>query len=293
MKIKHILYLFLLFLLVSVGANTASAQKFNLDLTNIDGNNYGSYNDIYMGLHNGTSDLHQSFSGSVPSPLDGYFSNGDLFSESTFTSKFGYTTTANQAAPNFFNGLIAAGKHMYIYAENLTGYVYDVVTPGDVSSAFKYNFFTGAGESIGVYIGDVGTEPGVGDFKIASIDLIEGQGQGADGFNATNEVEGTTRLAGFLNPTQAGIFSIDGYDLFDLPASMRGIVTLTSTNKVADFALLDLNPEDFSASGFDAEINNTGQIKLYLTPEPGTMLLLGFGLLGLAGISRKKFLKKD
>jgi PEP-CTERM motif-containing protein len=30
---------------------------------------------------------------------------------------------------------------------------------------------------------------------------------------------------------------------------------------------------------------------LYLIPEPTTMLLLGFGLVGLAGLGRKKFKK--
>ena len=46
-----------------------------------------------------------------------------------------------------------------------------------------------------------------------------------------------------------------------------------------------------SQTGTDVQSNNNGPISP--VPEPATLLLLGSGLVGLAGVGRKKLFKKD
>ncbi|WP_372683950.1 PEP-CTERM sorting domain-containing protein, partial [Desulfosarcina sp.] len=43
---------------------------------------------------------------------------------------------------------------------------------------------------------------------------------------------------------------------------------------------------------FDLFVSTNGQYRLDAVPEPGTMLLLGAGLIGFAAVSRRKFFKK-
>ncbi|MBN1833501.1 MAG: PEP-CTERM sorting domain-containing protein [Deltaproteobacteria bacterium] len=43
---------------------------------------------------------------------------------------------------------------------------------------------------------------------------------------------------------------------------------------------------------YDLLVSGNGQFRVDVVPEPATMLLLGAGLIGLAGIGRRKFFKK-
>ena len=68
----------------------------------------------------------------------------------------------------------------------------------------------------------------------------------------------------------------------------------TSTNDYGFLGIMYLAVEDVQSIIFDAGIGNyaVAGVDVDPVPEPTTMLLLGSGLLGLAGLGRKKFFKK-
>jgi PEP-CTERM motif len=71
-------------------------------------------------------------------------------------------------------------------------------------------------------------------------------------------------------------FGIVGCPSSDDPASTSSFTSTTVTPA--------------TPSGNDVTTDNSG---LNPVPEPATLILLGAGLVGLAGVGRKKFFKKD
>lgn len=142
--------------------------------------------------------------------------------------------------------------------------------------------------------------------RIGSFDVLPGGGGLVDvegNVGAPNGQISTNMVATYIDPgywympdgvTDFSTLQVNwilGYGTSNasyIPPNIAAGVYATAINElVTEFAggtYVGLPPDDFIISG-------NGQFRVDVVPEPGTMLLLGFGLLGIAGVSRKKYFK--
>lgn len=311
MKKSFLLSLVLFFF---IGINSAHAIPWNWDFTGIgvevfqkDSSDNWVWDssasiDDFIGFLSPDSDhyshITQHYTGGDPLQ-DLYLDNGDIFTE------FGLISQVNidgNASP-FRDASTHTAINGYIKFDGMSGHIFNYDSGVD-GPTFKLNPFPGGGLGFEDDTFELYFDPGVGTIEFwfdNDFDPTNGGTMIAD-YNLL-AAQGTSPE--FIIDTAEGHFGIMAGFQDDLP---HDIWSFTDGTKFEDW--LDLYGENsiwmssFNLGatvkdiGVDGDFNifidvfQHGDLHINAVPEPATMLLLGAGLLGLAGLGRKKFLKR-
>lgn len=290
-----------LFLIVGI-AGPANAISWNWDLDVVNADALYGGNVITDSLHfdnslgaatRGLSTVYQSFTGGVN---DSILDDGDTFSEFGLLVQ---TEIDNSAVIYYQDGNITSQLSVYFSFSGFTGYIdnYDdgddgPTTPLNAATnlqddSFDLVFNTTGTETITMFL-DETNEAGVypqttlADFSLVAAEgtfpeLILGQSEGQFGI-----------IAGFSS-VLPNFWSFDDGTLFEDFMSIYGIpsVFMESANLGATYQTINgaiVNGEPV----IDFGILNEGSFTMSVVPEPSTLFLLGIGLLGVAGIGRRR-----
>jgi hypothetical protein len=299
MIMKKLLPLFIAcFLILSAGS--AFAVPWNWDLTPVNASARIGLTDSPI-VHfddkigaisiNGDTTITQSLGG------DGKLNNGDTFTESGQLEIINKDTSAI----SFSDPTVTTQYHVYVDFQNLTGQITDynagTTTPGATTLAnygtnladdsYKLAFAPGLG-SITLYLDD-NTDPTDGTLAtLADYTLVTAEGTSPE-LVAGSSVEGQFGLVTGFTSVYPGVWSFDDGTKFEDWMATYGIpsIFLSSFNLGATVNAISTSGSDLSFNVF-----NHGDFRVSAVPEPGTLMLLGLGLLGIAGVSRKRFLNK-
>jgi hypothetical protein len=265
-EMKKVLLSLVLGLVVMFSMSTAQAailDGWRLDLSGYGGGNNTDINHINLA---GDAVVDQSFGG-----------NGTLDVGDTFTEDFLLEALTYKLESSSGNALLGlpAGLVMYAYGIDITGAV-TVIKP---NGEFEYSFDTLQSVSL---VLDTDFDPTTVSYTLGVGTILSPSGGiGNPGFLGGAGINGTTNMTlAMTYLTGSTWYTAGGQDLSLLPA---GYVTLglVNTNNLTEGA----TPYN---DGVVVDVFSNGQLNLNVIPEPTSMLLLGGGLLGLFGASRKK-----
>lgn len=266
---KKLILAVITFLFLASSASAYVLDAWQLDLSQLDAGLTKASNIDRIGFQ-GSATIHQSLGG------NNILDDGDTFSESSVFWSLEYVpepgTGSNIAFDLDANNDGTQDRWLYFYADDLTGSVYDVN-----GTNFKYMF--DAGQTISLFY-DTDAVVG-GGTAIATLEILNPSGGNAPDYLGGAGATGTTQVTGLFTSAYDDLFlTKEGYDFAAMIANgifPKGYLDVQNTVMSMTPGNNELIFEVRSSGIFNTEV-----------PEPTTMVLLGMGLLGLAGIGRKR-----